>query len=101
MQVKTKFFLQRLQDRLLLDCPVPEPLRRAIFCTTSIFDQWSRPCDVANLFAHNGVPPRLPSLRREHHHHHRTLGIYTGILALIITIRFDISLLLLTFSVKI
>jgi len=31
----------------LLDCPASEPLRHAIFDTTSIFDLWSRPWGVA------------------------------------------------------
>jgi len=50
-----------LQDmtNLLLDCPTSEPLRRAIFGTTSsIFDLWSRPCGVARLLGLREVPPR-------------------------------------------
>jgi len=40
--------LQDLTYLLLFDCPASEPLRRAIFGTTSsIFDPWSRPWGVA------------------------------------------------------
>jgi len=49
-----------LQDliRLLLDCPASEPLRRAIFGTTSfIFDLWSKPWGMARLLGLRGVPP--------------------------------------------
>jgi len=54
-----------LQDltHLLLDCPASEPLRRAIFGTTSyIFDPWSRPWGVARLLGFRGVHPRPISL---------------------------------------
>jgi len=48
-----------LQDpsHLLIDCPAFEPLRRAIFGTTSIFDLWSRPWGVARMLGLRGVPP--------------------------------------------
>jgi len=49
-----------LQDltHLLLDCPASEPLRCAIFGTTSsILDFWSRPWGVAQLLGLRGVPP--------------------------------------------
>jgi len=49
-----------LQDltHLFLDCPASEPLRRAIFGTTSsIFDLWSRPWGVDRLLSLHGVPP--------------------------------------------
>jgi len=67
-----------LQDLtyLLLDCRASEPLRRAIFGTTSsIFDLWSRPWGVARLLDLRGVPPRPhPSkgVGYNHHHHHQT-----------------------------
>jgi len=48
--------LQHL-THLLLDCPVSEPLRRAIFGTTSIFDLWSR-CTVESLWS-TSMPPSL------------------------------------------
>jgi len=40
-----------LQDmtHLLLDCPASEPLWCAIFGTTSIFDLWSKPWDMASV----------------------------------------------------
>jgi len=49
-----------LQDltHLLLDCPTSEPLRGAIFGTTSIFDLWSRLWSVARLLGLRGVSPR-------------------------------------------
>jgi len=49
---------------LLLDCPVSEPLRRAIFGTYFIFYVWSRPWSVARLlgvsanFLHAPIPPK-------------------------------------------
>jgi len=49
--------MQDMTD-LLLDCPVSEPLRRAISGTTSIFDLWSKPWGVARLLDLRGVPPR-------------------------------------------
>jgi len=64
---KGEIFLQRLpcghqlQDltHLLLGCPASEPVRRAIFgTTTSIFDLWSRPEGVARLLGLRVVPPR-------------------------------------------
>jgi len=56
-----------LQDltHFFLSCPASEPLRRAIFGTTSsIFDLWSRPWGVARLLGLRGVPPRPPSFGR-------------------------------------
>jgi len=49
-----------LQDltHLLLDFPASEPLWRAIFGTTSIFDLWSRPWGVTRLLGLRGIPPR-------------------------------------------
>jgi len=42
-----------------VDCHASEPLRRAIFGTTSsIFDLWSRPWGVARLLGLLGVSPR-------------------------------------------
>jgi len=55
-----------LQDLTpLLDCPASEPLRRAIFCTTSsIFDLWSRPWSEARLLGLRGVLSRPHPLER-------------------------------------
>jgi len=45
------------EKRLLRNCPAPEHLWHAIFgTTTSIFDLWSRPWDVARLLGLRGVP---------------------------------------------
>ena len=50
-----------LQDlsHLVLDCPVLDPLRRAIFGSTlSLLDLWSRPWGVARLLGFRGIDPR-------------------------------------------
>jgi len=44
-----------LQDLTHLDCPESEPLRSAIFGTTSIFDLWSRSWGMAQLLGLRGV----------------------------------------------
>jgi len=50
---------------LLLDCPAYEPHRPAIFGnTSSIYDLWSRPWDVARLLVLRGVSLRLQSIKR-------------------------------------
>jgi len=56
-----------LQDmtHLLHDCHASQPLRRAIFGTTSsIFDLWSRPWGVARLLGLRGIPPHDPIPRK-------------------------------------
>jgi len=51
-----------------------EPLRRAIFGATSIFDLWSRPWGVARLLGLRRVPPRPhPSKGVGYHHHQGTI----------------------------
>ena len=46
-------------SHLVLDCPVLDPLRRAIFGhTLSLLDLWSRPWGVARLLGFRGVDPR-------------------------------------------
>ena len=46
-------------SHLVLDCPVLDPLRRAIFGhTLSLLDLWSRPSGVARLLGFRGVDPR-------------------------------------------
>jgi len=53
-----RHFLQDL-THLLLDYSASEPLRRAIFGTTSsIFELWSRPWGLARLLGLRGDPPR-------------------------------------------
>ena len=45
-------------SHLVLDCPVLDPLRRAIFGhTLSLLDLWSRPWGVARLLGFRGVDP--------------------------------------------
>jgi len=57
--------LQEL-THLLLDCPSSEPLRRAIFGTTSsIFDLWSRTWGVARVLGLHGVTPRPRPIPRK------------------------------------
>jgi len=53
--------------RLLLDCLVSEPLRRAIFGTTFfIFDPWSIPwISAARLLDLRGISQRLQSISRK------------------------------------
>jgi len=51
--------IEEVLTHLLPDCPASEPLRRAIFGTTSsIFDIWSKPWGVARLLGFRGVPLR-------------------------------------------
>ena len=46
-------------SHLVLDCPVLDPLRRAIFGhTPSLLDLWSRPWGVARLLGFRGIDPR-------------------------------------------
>ena len=46
-------------SHLVLDCPVLDPLRRAIFShTLSLLDLWSHPWGVARLLGFRGVDPR-------------------------------------------
>ena len=45
-------------SHLVLDCPVLDPLRRAIFGhTLSLLDLWSRPWGVARLLGFRGIDP--------------------------------------------
>ena len=49
-------------SHLVLDCPVLDHLRRAIFGQTlSLLDLWSRPWGIARLLGLRGVDPRPPS----------------------------------------
>ena len=51
-------------SHLVLDCPVLDHLRRAIFGhSLSILDLWSRPWGIARLLGLRGVDPR-PSIPR-------------------------------------
>ena len=46
-------------SHLVLDCPVLDPLRRAIFGhTPSLLDLWSRPWGVTRLLGFRGIDPR-------------------------------------------
>ena len=46
-------------SHLVLDCPVLDPLRRAIFGhTPSLLDLWSRPWGVARLLGFRRIDPR-------------------------------------------
>ena len=67
-------------SHLVLDCPVLDPLRRAIFShTPSLLNLWSRPWGVARLLGFRGIDPRphpqewVGSNHHHHHHHHFTL----------------------------
>ena len=61
-------------SHLVLDCPVLDLLRRAIFGhTLSLLDLWSRPWGVARLLGLRGVDPRPHPqewVGLNHHHHH-------------------------------
>ena len=52
-------------SQLVLDCPVLDHLRRAIFGhSLSILDLWSRPWGVARLLGLRGVNPPSPGMAR-------------------------------------